>query len=209
VESQKFSRSQLESSIYPYLVTLPSYYLKFLKLLFDKLRLEVNYKAFENLSSLTGHGQQMRLENARAIDKKNLPKLFQTNLELHKSNRADCCAIYSSNYELHSKLSSSFASHYDQTQLYFNDLLQELLDMKASLGIEDYITSTQVGSNPMIKEIEKYSAIKRLGEDEFNENITFGNPYKKKRKAAEGENKDAADGKRKDSASSADSKLSQ
>ncbi len=39
----------------------------------------------------------------------------------------------------------------------------------------------------MIKELEKYNNVKKIGDDDFNENITinFGNPYRKKRKTNE------------------------
>ena len=57
---------------------------------------------------------------------------------------------------------------YDPVQLYFNDLLGEIIELKSQLGIQDYIMSTQISSNPMVKEIQKYSSIKRSGEEEFN-----------------------------------------
>ena len=73
---------------------------------------------------------------------------------------------------------------YDDVQHYYSDLLNDILTFKRKLGISDYLTASQIESVPMIKELEKYSSVKKIGDDDFNENITvnFGNPYKKKRK---------------------------
>jgi hypothetical protein len=62
--------------------------------------------------------------------------------------------------------------------------LGDILAFKRRVGIEDYLTAGLIESVPVMRELEKYSAVKKGGDDDFNENITvnFGNPYKKKRK---------------------------
>ena len=67
------------------------------------------------------------------------------------------------------------------------ELIRDMLAFKAKAGIEDYLTVTAKEDTPMVRELDKYSNIKKGGEDDFNENISItGNPYRKKRKT-EGE----------------------
>lgn len=129
-------------------MNLPSFYVKFIKLLFSKLRIDINYAPFEKQSN---NNQQTALVTTRAFDKKNMIKLYQHNLEAHRNNQAECCPIYSSNFPLIAQQLSSHPKQYSPPQLYFSNLLNELLDMKSKLGIEDYITSTQVKVTPMTK----------------------------------------------------------
>ena len=96
---------------------------------------------------------QVRMEAIRSNDKKTLTKMYQSNFEAHQKNRSECCAIYSANYENNAKMLSNLNNKYDEAQSYFSDLLQEVLDLKGKLGIHDYITSTQVSSNPMTREL--------------------------------------------------------
>jgi hypothetical protein len=170
----------VESAIYQYLHTLPHFYLKFLRLIFDKLSITIDYDLFENpLANSTTLALQSQLESLRLMEKRNLPKLFQANLESHQKYRAECCATYSS--------TTHGQSPQDSVQGFFGELVGELLAFKKKIGIEDYLSSNQIDPVPMIRELEKYNSLKKIGEDDFNENITinFGNPYRKKRKTNE------------------------
>jgi hypothetical protein len=142
---QKQVGKALESSIYQYLHSVPHFYHKFLKLLFDKLGINIDYELFDNpLASSPLMALQSQLESMRLTEKRNLPKVFQSNLESHQRYRAECCPTYSANPQGLPQQESSING-------YFGDLVGALLAFKKKAGIEDYLSSNQIDPVPMIK----------------------------------------------------------
>ena len=125
IESQKLNQKSIESSILPYLASLPGFYLKFIKIFFDKLRLEISYSSLENAANWPVHAVQVKLENSRAAEKKNIQKLLMTNIQLHRNNQTNCCAIYSPHYPTQVS-STAKAQTFDHCQQYFSSLLGQL-----------------------------------------------------------------------------------
>lgn len=141
----KQSFKAIESNVYAYLNSIPHFYVKFLRNIFDKLNFSIDYDIFENPQpNNVNLSVQAKLENIRIVEKRNLPKIFQANLENHQKYRADCCPTYSSAYNMSSQIKSKQNENYTNLQHYFNDLVGDLLAFKKKVGIEDYLTSNQI-----------------------------------------------------------------